>query len=621
MAMPVVTVASGGLAVVETTTAGMPISEASNGRGVAVTKVVGKPGWPVIYVPDTGGGGITTITHGSQLTSAMTGPGALGISSWEVMALPGRGYWRGDTPLEFSLASAYTYNNNLANKGGVVPAGGVAIDGFTVPAGVIVVQFRDFSAGNFYLTSSQNYLFRGCRFRGPSVSIGYFNCDPAHTGFLRLHFNDLGGLGSASGDSNNVPIDIKAASGLVIYRNRIQFTTTGIQWNIAAPTDIIENFISDLTTFGTTAHLNGIMSNGGETCCRILRNNVVIQHPDTSGRDVSQTDCIGFFQDFGAFPGTGTNTDSSVGYFVDSNYVGGTGYCFYAGVNPGKPPTSVNNLKFTNNLVTTSVFSTGGSFGPITAEPPWTSQGNAATNNKWNDGTNVGQLAFGPGSAFVPPPSVAVQKNAGSVNLNTSIVTSLPGATTAGNTILIFANGAGTITTPAGFVSRSQQVSNQGLYLFEKLVASGNATDTPTLTMAGAYNAIWQIVEYPGVTAFGTSSGNTAGSTGSGVVATPSITPTAGKRLLVAFMGVTATVATQAFSAGDPQGWTNQFGGQQSTSRLGAASPAGNDSLVSGWAEQVVTASGSTAYSTAAGFFSSPANGFPATIIASYTKL
>ena len=41
MGMPVVTVASGGLPVVEATNGyGTPVTEAANGRGIAVTKVV-----------------------------------------------------------------------------------------------------------------------------------------------------------------------------------------------------------------------------------------------------------------------------------------------------------------------------------------------------------------------------------------------------------------------------------------------------------------------------------------------------------------------------------------------------------------------------------------------------
>jgi hypothetical protein len=55
MAMPVVTVASGGLPVADMTATtpklGLPVTEAAAGRGTAVTKVAaGKPGLAVTYV-------------------------------------------------------------------------------------------------------------------------------------------------------------------------------------------------------------------------------------------------------------------------------------------------------------------------------------------------------------------------------------------------------------------------------------------------------------------------------------------------------------------------------------------------------------------------------------------
>jgi hypothetical protein len=50
----VVTVASGGLPVVDVTATtpklGLPVTEAANGRGTPVTKVVGKPGLAVVFV-------------------------------------------------------------------------------------------------------------------------------------------------------------------------------------------------------------------------------------------------------------------------------------------------------------------------------------------------------------------------------------------------------------------------------------------------------------------------------------------------------------------------------------------------------------------------------------------
>ena len=51
MSTPVVTVVSGGLPVVELAAGklGLPVTEATNGFGIAVTKVVGKPGLPVVF--------------------------------------------------------------------------------------------------------------------------------------------------------------------------------------------------------------------------------------------------------------------------------------------------------------------------------------------------------------------------------------------------------------------------------------------------------------------------------------------------------------------------------------------------------------------------------------------
>ena len=59
MGLSVVTVASGGMPVVDVTPIasmtpikyGLPVTEATNGYGVAVTLVTGKPGLPVIFVP------------------------------------------------------------------------------------------------------------------------------------------------------------------------------------------------------------------------------------------------------------------------------------------------------------------------------------------------------------------------------------------------------------------------------------------------------------------------------------------------------------------------------------------------------------------------------------------
>jgi hypothetical protein len=60
MGRPVVSVASGGMAVVETPL-GTPVTEAANGFGMPVTKVVGRPGMPVVY--ETIGVAVTPVVY------------------------------------------------------------------------------------------------------------------------------------------------------------------------------------------------------------------------------------------------------------------------------------------------------------------------------------------------------------------------------------------------------------------------------------------------------------------------------------------------------------------------------------------------------------------------------
>lgn len=75
MGLPVVTVAAGGMPVVDVTATtpkfGVPVTEATNGRGVAVTKVAGSiPGLPVVF--DAGGGGGAVLDGLSNVTAAFS---------------------------------------------------------------------------------------------------------------------------------------------------------------------------------------------------------------------------------------------------------------------------------------------------------------------------------------------------------------------------------------------------------------------------------------------------------------------------------------------------------------------------------------------------------------------
>jgi hypothetical protein len=75
MSTPVVTVAAGGIAVVDMGTGkfGLPVAEATNGRGIAVTKVVGKPGLPVVFDTTGAGAGFATLDPTTTANVTLSG--------------------------------------------------------------------------------------------------------------------------------------------------------------------------------------------------------------------------------------------------------------------------------------------------------------------------------------------------------------------------------------------------------------------------------------------------------------------------------------------------------------------------------------------------------------------
>jgi len=341
-----------------------------------------------------------TISHGSQLTTSMVGPASLGVAVTALRSTRtgGSNIGTGGSMPSWIPNAPYVYNNDPSNHGGIVPAGGLTIDGFSVPAGAWVSQFNDFGNDSLFIVGNNGgstasfpgIVFRGCRWRGPAKAPGYLNTrSGSHTNIWVL-FSDAGGLGPADSQYNEVPFSIgDDTSTAIFYRNYISYTTTALQPNVRSA-QIIENFIEKITLYyngaappgeSTGKHLNGISFNGGTPAALVVRNKILLQSPDDAGRTINQTDAISFFQDFGSFPGTGSNLDASIGYQVKDNYLGGGGYTVYAGMNAGKPSSSVQNMVLTGNVITTQWWPRGGSFGPIAAEPAWGSFGNLKSNN------------------------------------------------------------------------------------------------------------------------------------------------------------------------------------------------------------------------------------------------
>lgn len=359
------------------------------------------------------------VTHGEQIDMNKVGPWTLqgvakGSETLQALTVGGEriSTWPTDGRPSWIPGTPYVYNNDPNNHGGIVPAGGMTIDGEFVPAGAWVVQFRDFddavvvsgsngssgtpgSSGN-PSTPWYGVVFRGCRWRMNSSSVGWINNngETQPGGKIWIHYSDAGGLGGSASQFCEIPIKIVTTA--IVKRNYLSHCTTAVQ-NVGNPgAKVMENYIERLTTFNTSGpHINGISVNGGDVCYQIERNHVVAQQQEDSGsgKAVDQTDCIAMFQDFGNYPGTGTNDDGTQGYRLINNYLGGTGYVVYAGA--GSQGT-VSNMQWIGNKFTTIAWPNGGSYGPLANGGTYTvqfgSNGNLWQNNTWADdyGTGTG---------------------------------------------------------------------------------------------------------------------------------------------------------------------------------------------------------------------------------------
>lgn len=133
MSLPVVTVASGGLPVVDVTTTkpllGRPVTEALNGRGVAVTKVSNGFGRAVTYAPELGvtelviGGDFAAGTGWTLASGAAISGGVLnlngGASPTASRSDPVQAITAGTYRAQIDLVSGSVTANIVVNIGGV----------------------------------------------------------------------------------------------------------------------------------------------------------------------------------------------------------------------------------------------------------------------------------------------------------------------------------------------------------------------------------------------------------------------------------------------------------------------------------------------------------------------
>lgn len=355
----------------------------------------------------------TTITHGSQLTTSMVGPGGLGVSISQLRKTSANGQristWPTDGLPSWIPNAPYIYNNDPSNHGGIVPAGGMTIDGFAVPGGTWVAQFDDFGNEPIIIAGNNNgstpdlpgIVFRGCRWRGAITAPGYLNLYSGSNIAVFVLYSDAGGLGAADSQYNEIPFKLTdSTSSSVFFRNYISYTSTAFQPQTKGP-QIVENYIEKITLFygesgppseSGPKHLNGISLNGGQANALILRNKVLLQTPDDAGHTIAQTDAIYFKQEPGTFPGTGINSDGSRGYLVKDNYLGGGGFVIYAGwdASYGAPTSgSLQNMVITGNKITNQWWPNGGFYGFIAKEPQWGTYGNVKSNNTIAETGNI----------------------------------------------------------------------------------------------------------------------------------------------------------------------------------------------------------------------------------------
>lgn len=346
------------------------------------------------------GGGIRTISHGEDLLTTDVGPWALqgvskGSESIQTATLPGRGYWLMDTPSEWRPSGTYSYDNSPSNHGGTVPSGGLTIDGYSIPAGTEVAQFRDFSGGDFSAQGqSGSYLFRGCRFRSNAIGQSSQFNDFTSTYTNRLHFCDMGSPTALDADWQGSFWKSIGGTGHVMHRNYCSYQYVTFQPNVPNA-KFVENYVTDLIYFGGEAgppgqegdplHMACLGCEGGGTGFRVMRNKIVPASPDAGSHVFVNGSSLAF---------EGTNGSNYSDCQVVDNYLSGFNYVI---LNFGEVAGSTD-IHVTGNKVTTQWFTNGGVSGVEQVgpnPPPWGSNGNVKSNNTWADDYGTGGTGTG----------------------------------------------------------------------------------------------------------------------------------------------------------------------------------------------------------------------------------
>jgi hypothetical protein len=168
-------------------------------------------------------------------------------------------------------------------------------------------------------------------------------------------------------DSRRLMVGVKDiygdATDIRVIGNNISHTATGVQITAGL---IADNYIHSMG-FKSGDHTNGITVNGGTTPLTIRNNTVFV--------DLSQTDAISLFEDFGV----------EANKLIKDNLVAGGGYSIYAGAQTGGPHSY--NIRVIGNRFSRRYYANGGQFGPAAYFNDG-GRGNVWSGNIW-DGTEA----------------------------------------------------------------------------------------------------------------------------------------------------------------------------------------------------------------------------------------
>lgn len=353
------------------------------------------------------------VTHGSQLTINHVGPwtvqgaakGSESLVALNTTQLAERiSTYPGNGRPSWIPGTDYVLNGDPSNHGGVVPSGGMMIDGWFVPAGTWVAQFYDMSANNIIVEGGPGwigFMARACRQRNNWSSPGFVNYNAlANGGSTWFNYCDAGGLDVVP---PNICESIFESQGIgpndrqYIIRPYLSIATT-LAFGRNNGDAFIEPFCEVVPRYfnDDTYHLNGLANSGGQTATLWLRARLNFSpqpgYP-TNPYFKSQNDCFQMAADGGAYPGTGTNLDGSTGYVMKDSWVAGADHMLQGGVDKGNTSADVSNVQVSGMQFSTYYFENGGETGIAYKDPTWGVQGNS-----WDPVTNIWADDYGTGS-------------------------------------------------------------------------------------------------------------------------------------------------------------------------------------------------------------------------------